>query len=210
MVNVPLYAPLYAVFPRQKLRVNLLALPAFLLTVWLEGALPAMLLFLAVLLHEAGHAAALCAFRVPVRRVDIQPMGALIVYDETVCSLRATAWIAFSGAGVNLLLCILSVSVARLLLPAEVGVYLLFFGFVNGGLALLNLWPWEKLDGGKLLFSLLLRRYSPDRCEAICRTVSRVSAILLGLFFFWLAMQNAFPLWSLLLAAVLLAQAFRE
>lgn len=203
---------MYAVFPRLRLRVNLFALPALALLLWLEGTLPAALLLFAALLHELGHVAALCMYHVPVRRVDLEPMGARIIYDDALCPLPASAWIAFAGAGVNLLAC------ATLSMLLAVGLFaahrlpLLFFALANGFLALLNLLPWESLDGGRLLLSLLLLRFPPERtadAERICRIVGRVAAFLLFVLLIALSAAAAFPLWSLLLSAVLLVQAIR-
>ncbi|MBR5264652.1 MAG: hypothetical protein IKV50_08170, partial [Clostridia bacterium] len=88
---------MYAVFPRIKLRVNLFALPALLMTLYLEGLLAGGLLLLAALLHEGGHLLAIRKMRLPIRRVDMMPMGALILYDDSLCSLGGSAWIAFAG-----------------------------------------------------------------------------------------------------------------
>lgn len=203
---------MYAVFPRFHLRVNLLALPAFALMLWLEGGLPAALLFLAALLHELGHFAALRVYGIPVRRVDLEPMGARIVYDDALCPLGASAWIAVSGALVNLFVCM---AVSLFLALAGGGTYqlpLLFFAVANGFLALLNLLPLETLDGGRLLLSVLLLRLPPERsgdAERICHTVSRGAAFLLFALLLALSAAASFPLWTLLLSAVLLAQAAR-
>lgn len=203
---------MYAVFPRLRLRVNLLALPAFALMLWLEGGLPAALLLSAALLHELGHFAALRLYGIPVRRVDLEPMGARIVYDDALCPLRASAWIAVSGALVNLSAC---TAVSLFLVFGFFGAYqlpLLFFALANGFLALLNLLPWETLDGGRLLLTLLLLRLPPERsgdAERICHTVSRVAAFLLFALLLALSAAASFPLWTLLLSAVLLAQAVK-
>lgn len=203
---------MYAVFPRLRLRVNLFALPALALLFWLEGALPAALLLLAALLHELGHLAALRMYHVPVRRVDLEPMGARIVYDDALCPLRVSAWVAFAGAGVNLLVCGTVSSLLAVGLFAEYRLPLLFFSLANGFLALLNLLPWQSLDGGKLLLSLLLLRFSPERmatAERICRTVGRAVTFLLFSLLIALSAAAAFPLWTFLLSAVLLVQAIR-
>lgn len=193
---------MYVVFPNRKLRVNLLALPALLLTVWLEGLAPAVLLLLAAVLHECGHLAAMRAFGIPVKRLDIEPMGALIAYDDSLCPLNASAWIAFAGAGANLL----SMTVT---LPFARDVYVLFFALANGFLAILNLLPWEKLDGGKLLLCVLLTRFTADRSERICRVCSRLSLTGMAVFLVAVGLQSSFPLWHLLLSVILLAQALR-
>ena len=202
---------MYVIFPRLRLRVNLLALPALALMLCLEGALPAALLLSAALLHELGHFAALRHYGVQVRRVDLEPMGARIVYDDALCPLCASAWIAAAGALVNLLVfaCVLPLLACSLF--AVYRLPLLFFALANGFLALLNLLPWETLDGGQLLLSLLLLRLPPERsgdAERICRTVSRLAALLLLALLLALSAAASFPLWTLLLSAVLLAQAF--
>ena len=203
---------MYAVFPRLRLRVNLFALPAFALMLWLEGGLPAALLLLAALLHELGHFAALRVYDIPVRRVDLEPMGARILYDDALCPLRASAWIAVAGALVNLAVCLCLSLFLVLGLFGAFQLPLLFFALANGFLALLNLLPWETLDGGKLLLALLLLRLPPERsCDAerICRTVSRLAAFLLLALLLALSAAASFPLWTLLLSAVLLAQAVK-
>lgn len=193
---------MYAVFPRIKLRVNLFALPAFLLTLYLEGLLPTLLLLSAALLHEGGHLLAMKAFSVPVRRVDLNPMGAVILYDDSLCSLAASGWIAFSGAGANL-------TALLICLPwALKSPYVLFFTLANGFLAFLNLLPWSALDGGKLLYCLLASRMESEPCQRACKAVSRLTALLLSTLLLALGMASRFPLWYLLLSAILLATGF--
>jgi len=193
---------MYAVFPRLKLRVNLFALPAFFLTLYLEGPLPTLLLLAAALLHEGGHFLALKASAVPVRRVDLNPMGAVILYDDSLCSLTASGWIAFAGAGANL-------TALLICFPwALKSPYLLFFALANGFLAFLNLLPWQALDGGKLLSCILCRRLPTEAAETTCRIVSRVTAMLLAALLLVIGTAAEFPLWYLLLSAILLATGF--
>lgn len=194
---------MYAVFPRHSLRVNLLSLPAFLMMLYLEGLLPTLLLLAAALLHEGGHLWAIRRAGAPIRRVDLLPMGGIIVYDETCCSPAESALIAASGAGANL------IAMACTLPWVSLSPYLLFFALANGFLAFLNLLPWEALDGGKLLFCLLLSRTDPVRAEALCKWMSRGTGVFLALFFALLGVASAFPLWHLLLSVMLLITAFR-
>ena len=192
--------------------MNLLALPAFALMFWLEGGMPAALLLFAALLHELGHFAALRIYGIPVRRVDLEPMGARIVYDDALCPLCASAWIAAAGALVNLFVCMAVSLFLALGFFGACRLPLLFFALANGFLAFLNLLPWETLDGGRLLLSLLLLRLPPERsgdAERICHTFSRVAAFLLFALLLALSAAASFSLWTLLLSAVLLAQAVR-
>ncbi len=193
---------MYLVFPRVRLRLHLLAVPTIAMLFWLEGGAPAGLLLLAAVLHECGHLAALRAFGISVRRVDILPMGAVIAYDDSVCPHRQTAWIAFAGAGANLLaMCVC--------LPFANDLYVLFFVMANAALAVMNLLPIETLDGGTLLRSVLLSVYAVEQTERVCRIASRASLLTLAAFFFAIGMRSSFPLWHLLLSAVMLAQIFR-
>ena len=193
---------MYLVLVRLHLRVHLLALPAMLMIFWLEGFAPAALLFLAALLHECGHLAALRVCGIPVRRIDILPMGAVIAYDDSLCPHSQTAWIAFAGAGANLLALLVC-------LPFAQNLYTLFFVLANAALAVTNLLPIEMLDGGTVLRSVLLSRYEIASAERICRNVSRLSLTLLAMLLLALGLHSAFPLWYLLLSLVMLAQIFR-
>lgn len=193
---------MYAVFPCLKLRVNLFALPAAFLTLYLEGVLPTLLLLASALLHEGGHLLAMKAFAVPVRRVDLNPMGAVILYDDSLCSLAASGWIAFAGAGANL-------TALLICLPRALkSPYLLFFAMSNGFLAFLNLLPWKALDGGKLLFCIAARHLSAERAEKLCGAISRLTALLLAALLFGVGRASEFPLWYLILSAALLATGF--
>lgn len=192
----------YLVFPRVGIRVHLLAIPTVAMLFLLEGTVPACLLLLAAILHECGHLAALRAFGVRVRRIDFMPMGAVIAYDDSLCSHRQTSWIAFAGAGANLF-------AAAVCFLFAGDLFVLYFITANIALAIMNLLPIETLDGGTLLRSVLLVNGEPLRTERICRTVSRVCLALLAACLLAVGMHSAFPLWYLLLSAAMLVQIFR-
>ena len=86
--------------------------------------------------------------------------------------------------------------------------YLLFFILANGFLAFLNLLPWQALDGGKLLSCILSRHLPTEAAETTCRIVSRVTAMLLAALLLAMGRAAEFPLWYLLLSAILLATGF--
>ena len=193
---------MYLVFVRLRVRVHLLAVPALCMICLLEGFVPASLLLSAALIHECGHFAALRMLGIPVRRIDVLPMGAVIAYDDSLCPHIQTAWVAFAGAGANLL-------AVCLCLPFAQNLYLLFFTLANAALAVMNLLPIELLDGGAVLRSVLLSRCALETAERICTAVSRVSLALLAALLLTLGMYASFPLWYLLLSFVMLAQIFR-
>ena len=193
---------MYLVFPRIAVRLHVLTVPAVCMLFWLEGTYAAALLLLAAFVHECGHLAALRAFGIVVKRIDVLPMGAVIAYDDSLCPHSQTAWIAFAGAGANLL-------AGAVCLPFLHSLYAMYFFAVNLALAITNLTPIETLDGGTMLRSLLMLGDHADRAEQLCRTVSRVSLLLLAAALIWLGMYSSFPIWHLLLSAVMLMQIFR-
>lgn len=193
---------MFVVFPRIRLRVHLLCVPTLCIMLFLEGIAPACLLLLAAFLHECGHLTALHALAIPVKRIDVLPMGAVIAYDDSVCPHRHSAWVAFAGAGANF-------AAALVCLPFAYDLYVLFFVIANAALAVVNLLPIETLDGGTLLRSVLAQTRFDERSDCICRTISRVSLTLLAVLFLFLGASSAFPLWYLLLSAVMLVQIFR-
>ena len=91
---------MYILFPRLRLRVSAFALPGALLLIYCEGLLPFCILFLSCLLHEFGHLAALCICKCRYRRMDILPMGALIVCPAGMPYKKELA-VALAGAFCN-------------------------------------------------------------------------------------------------------------
>jgi Zn-dependent protease len=117
---------------------------------WIMGALTAILLFVAVLLHELGHAAVALRYQVPVRGITLFIFGGVAQMGEEPPSAVAEFWIAVAGplvsttlaAGFSLLQGALS-GVAPLLALTK------YLAYVNGTLALFNLIPGFPLDGGR-------------------------------------------------------------
>ena len=141
---------MWIVFPRARLRVSVFALPAAIIMLTLETALPFAVLVLSALLHEAGHIAALRLCGARPRRVDLLPLGALIVCPEGL-SYSQEMLVALSGPVVSAL-CASACAVVYL---ASGGIYPLFAFFVNSLLAAFNILPAAKTDGGKALFCAL-------------------------------------------------------
>ena len=93
---------MFILFPRARVRVSAFALPVMLLLLWCEGAIPFLIIMLSALLHELGHLTAVFALGYKVRRVDILPLGALIVVPEGIPN-RSNQKIALCGPLASLL-----------------------------------------------------------------------------------------------------------
>lgn len=165
---------MYILFPRLRLRVSPFALPGALLLIYFEGLLPFCILFLSCLLHEFGHLAAICICKCRYRRMDILPMGALIVCPEGMPYKKELA-VALAGPAASALGC-----AAALAFFAAFGSVSALYAFVVGAvLCLFNLMPAKKLDGGKALLNYLLMHKEKDTAERICSAVSSVVFVLL-------------------------------
>lgn len=165
---------MYILFPRLRLRVSAFALPGALLLIYCEGLLPFCILFLSCLLHESGHLAALCICKCRYRRMDILPMGALIVCPEGMPYKKELA-VALAGPAASALGC-----AAALAFFAAFGSVSALYAFAVGAvLCLFNLMPAKRLDGGKALLNYLLMHKEKDTAERICSAVSSVVFVLL-------------------------------
>lgn len=165
---------MYILFPRLRLRVSAFALPGALLLIYCEGLLPFCILFLSCLLHEFGHLAALCICKCRYRRMDILPMGALIVCPEGMPYKKELA-VALAGPAASALGC----SAALAFFAAFGSVSALYAFAVGAVLCLFNLMPAKRLDGGKALLNYLLMHKEKDTAERICSAVSSVVFVLL-------------------------------
>ncbi len=165
---------MYILFPRLRLRVSAFALPGALLLIYCEGLLPFCILFLSCLLHEFGHLAAVCICKCRYRRMDILPMGALIVCPEGMPYKKELA-VALAGPAASALGC-----AAALAFFAAFGSVSALYAFAVGAvLCLFNLMPAKRLDGGKALLNYLLMHKEKDTAERICSAVSSVVFVLL-------------------------------
>ncbi len=206
---------MFLVFPRYKLRVSVFAIPAMLLLYWCEGPLPFTILFVSALFHEMGHLTAIKSLGYKTRRIDILPMGALIVVPEGIPDDKE--WkIAISGPLASLGLALISG-----LLFAFIPFLPFLFSFViNIIIAFFNLLPIKHLDGGKALFCFLNSRKTNNRAagsiapwERAEKKTERVCSVLSGmaiLFFVFLSALcvaiTGFNFGAVLLLAVLVIQ----
>lgn len=166
---------MFLVFPRLRLRISVFALPALLIMLWLEGLFPFLLLVASALVHELGHVFAIKTLGCRARRIDVLPMGALIVCPEGL-SYRDETVIALSGPMFSLAASLIAICAYAL----SKNVYLFFFSFINLFLAVFNLLPVKRSDGGKALFCLLMHG-NKENAERICLTASKCSKLLLVL-----------------------------
>ncbi len=190
---------MFIVFPRLRLRVSVFALPIFLLMLWLEGAKPFILVLFSAFAHELGHLFAMRALGYNIRRLDVLPMGALIVCPEGI-PYRYDGIIALAGPLVSLA-CALGFWICFFINSSE---YALYGGVINLTLGLFNLMPIRKLDGGKALYCFLANKKA--EAEWFCSLASAFGFILFSFFLLCCIYVSGYNLGVILLSVTLVFQ----
>ncbi len=167
---------MFLVLPRFRLRISVFAFPAMLVMLYIEGVVPFFIMLISALLHELGHLTVMRLMRHRPRRVDVLPMGALIVCPEGIPD-RDEAIIAASGPTVSLLMSLASGAVFL----STRSVDALFPALVNFIFGFFNLLPVRKLDGGKALSCFLSGRVDDKKRDRICRISDLVSKLIFAL-----------------------------
>ena len=124
------------------------------------------LIFLSILLHEAGHLCVMAIFGIGIESVTLLPVGIDIKRRQKYISYPKELILALAGIAVNL-------SVFFIFRKYE------FFAYTNLLYALINLIPIKGLDGGNALEAFLLSVCEYERAERTARAVSFVFLVFL-------------------------------
>lgn len=113
----------------------------------------------AAALHESGHLLMMRLFRVRVRAVSVRLFDVRIGAErpDTFC---ADLCVTLGGPAANFLCAPVFLPFSRKMLSA------------NLALGIFNMIPVTSLDGGRLLYLLLSRRFLPKTCSVILKAVS--------------------------------------
>lgn len=161
----------------------------------LFGALMVVLLFGCVLLHELGHALTARALGIPVREIQLLPIGGVAVLGRMVINPGHELLIALMGPAVNVLIVLalafvaIASGIAGRLNPeailATIGApsldgALLWLIQANALLALFNLIPAFPLDGGRVTRAVLALVMPYRRATVLAGAIGQALALLLG------------------------------
>lgn len=124
------------------------------------------LIFLSVLLHEAGHLLVMALFGIGIESVTVLPVGIDIKRREKYISYPEDIAVSLAGAAVNILVFFIFRSCG-------------FFAYTNLLYAAINLIPVKGLDGGYALEAFLLCFFSCEAAERLIRYISLCFCILL-------------------------------
>ena len=192
--------------------------PAFLLvlalSLFFQFSQSFLLLFIIMLVHETGHLIAARHYGLRIRAFKIMPFGVEIRFEnEYLLKGKKEAVIAFCGPFMNLVM----LTVGTLYLNA--GFYpqssqayeaLLFFTASNLFLFITNLFPVLPLDGGRIVKACLYKRFGELSSIRYVLMMSRIFAVLLFFFGFYLLLVSKLNVSLILVAAFLLFYLFDE
>jgi Zn-dependent protease len=206
------------VYPGFLVAAGLLAVPNW----WWWPGLSGMALFLidlvtvfaSVLLHELAHAVVAERCGVAARRIDLYLFGGVVAFDALPRTMRQDCAIVIAGPLSNLALAVIAYALLILVggSPPQPIVHgglwpdvvvephvaeraLTFALYLNLGLFVVNMLPAFPLDGGKLLFTLIARRWDRRTATIVVGTFGVYLGIASYLLFLATAMIGC-PIWS--------------
>jgi Zn-dependent protease len=152
-------------------------------TPYLLGLTAAVGLFASVVVHELGHAMAARAYGVRTKMITLWFLGGVAQLEDMPRARGAEAVVAIVGPIVSALLSLAFATSLRVLgLQGGAAFVVAYLALMNAGLAIFNLLPALPLDGGRVLRSLLAIAIDRERATVIAGTISRVVAVLLGVY----------------------------
>jgi Zn-dependent protease/CBS domain-containing protein len=154
-------------------------------TPYLLGLIAALGLFTGVVIHELGHAVVARLYDVEVKEITLWFLGGVAQFDELPRQKGAEALVGIAGPITSLVLAGLSwLAWQRLDFGAGWLFVFSYLTLTNFALAIFNLLPALPLDGGRILRSLLALAMPYLQATRVAAGVSRVVALLLGVYGF--------------------------
>ena len=134
--------------------------------------------FIVIILHEYAHHFIAKKLGYKLKRMYVLPYGVCLSYNDTLFSEKDEIFIALAGPTINIICCLLCVSLWWLF--PETYYYLDYFCFCNLILATFNLIPCFPLDGGRVFVGLLSSKIDREKALKISIFINYiVSAVLL-------------------------------
>lgn len=156
----------------------------------------------AAVIHELGHCLALRCLRVPLGRLRLGVLGAVLEADRGHLSYGGELFCVLAGPGANLLC-------ALLLAAAGQGRWDVATG-ANLVLCMFNLLPLRPLDGGRALHLAVSWLAGPAVGEFIARWMGTLTGTALGTAAVWVMGRTGGSLWLLPTAVAAYILAVRE
>lgn len=137
---------------------------------------------LCVFLHELGHSLIAQSLGYKLNKISFMPFGASISGKENVFySLKHEILVSIAGPIVNLILMIVCLSLFWLFPVCYV--YLESFYYANVITLIFNFLPVYPLDGGRVLYAILKKKFKQEKAYKIIKIVGFIISILLFVLF---------------------------
>lgn len=149
-------------------------------TYWVMGVVSALLLFVAVLVHEFGHALTARRFGTETRQIVLFLFGGVAQITDEPPTPQAELLVAVAGPLTSLGLAIVFWMLSPALAVRPLGAITRYLAVVNLMLSAFNLVPGFPLDGGRILRAVLWAR--SGSFQRATRTASRIGQFVAMLF----------------------------
>ena len=179
-IPIRVHVTLLIVLPLIAMDFGLALQPASVL--W--GVVAAVGLFGSIALHEVGHSLVAARKGCPARDILLLPIGGLAQLERIPTNPRDEFQVAIAGPAVSLLLAVIGWASGIALTTAGMhrpGTVLMLLGAVNLLLALFNLLPSFRMDGGRIFRAWLTPRLGRLMATRIAAKVGRFMAVIFGL-----------------------------
>lgn len=139
----------------------------------------------AVFMHETGHLFAMWLLKCSPKQIRLVPASVQIV-QKFVAKPKNDIIIALSGPLANILLFILFyINYIKFQ-----NIFTLYYALINLLIGIFNLIPVTGLDGGTILFNLLIKRCSVDRAMLTVKIITLLIAVIILFFGVYLAFRG--------------------
>lgn len=171
--------------------------------------------FASILIHELAHARVATRFRVGVARIELNVLGGLVHLRGVPRRWQQDFLITLAGPSSNLALGLAAMALLLLVMPSPIfgsgvaggdvlvryeepnvlALLLRATAYLNIGLCVVNLLPGIPLDGGKLLYLLVERRWNARIAMLTVSALGTVFALLTGLLLLGSLLLGC-PIWA--------------
>lgn len=178
------------------------------LSPYIWGFFMAVALFVSITLHELGHSYVALRQKIRIRGITLMLFGGIAHLDKMPRKPGNEAKIAIAGPLVSIFLGFvfilgsIQLNVSRF---PNLTFSMTYLGIINFTLAAFNLLPAFPMDGGRVLRSLLVKKFKFRRATKIAATIGKVFA---GLFAIWGIFNGQFML--VLIAVFIFSSATQE
>jgi Zn-dependent protease/predicted transcriptional regulator len=160
-------------------------------TIWVTAIVTALLLFVAIILHELSHAAVAKARGLPVRSITLFALGGVAQMEKDAADAKTEFWMAIVGPIASIIIGLVCLVPAWALgwdptgaSPATpLQAMMVWLGVINISLAVFNMIPGFPLDGGRVLRAVIWWvTGNMHKATRMASTVGQVVALLFIVF----------------------------